>query len=165
MTTKKEPRVYWLLNSYDVMFGENKIYYLISICHSPTHANFQFNSNILTLTSGQPIKCQFTGGNSQIGETSFFSAADRAKSTDYSSKDNPRTLPADFGGHKGNYSILQIFKTEVCLSIKRTILLIKSRNGDLPLMSSQGNWAVSAALNILFGTKKWHYDEHLANTS
>ncbi|GFS51018.1 hypothetical protein TNCV_3277501 [Trichonephila clavipes] len=39
-----------------------------------------------------------TGGNSQIGETSLFSAADRAKSTDYSSKDNPRTLPANFGG-------------------------------------------------------------------
>ncbi|GFW46445.1 hypothetical protein TNCV_4811331 [Trichonephila clavipes] len=41
-----------------------------------------------------------TGGNSQIGETSVFSTADRAKSTDYSSKDNPRILPADFGGHE-----------------------------------------------------------------
>ncbi|GFU13274.1 copia protein [Trichonephila clavipes] len=39
-----------------------------------------------------------TGGNSQIGETSLFSTADRAKSTDYSSKDKPRILPADFGG-------------------------------------------------------------------
>ncbi|GFT05146.1 hypothetical protein TNCV_531851 [Trichonephila clavipes] len=39
-----------------------------------------------------------TGGNSQIGETSLFSTADRAKSTHYSSKDNPRILPADFGG-------------------------------------------------------------------
>ncbi|GFU54499.1 KRAB-A domain-containing protein 2 [Trichonephila clavipes] len=24
MTTKKEPRAHWLLNSYDVLFGENK---------------------------------------------------------------------------------------------------------------------------------------------
>ncbi|GFV42583.1 hypothetical protein TNCV_2562411 [Trichonephila clavipes] len=40
------------------------------------------------------------GGNSQIGETSLFShtTADCAKSTDYSSKDNPRILLADFGG-------------------------------------------------------------------
>ncbi|GFX30004.1 uncharacterized protein TNCV_2617151 [Trichonephila clavipes] len=38
------------------------------------------------------------GDNSQIGETSLFSTADCAKSTDYSSKDNPRILLADFGG-------------------------------------------------------------------
>ncbi|PRD28754.1 UNVERIFIED_CONTAM: Septin-7 [Trichonephila clavipes] len=46
------------------------------------------------LTSSYPR----TGGNSQIGETSLFSTADHAKSTDYSSKGNPPILPADFGG-------------------------------------------------------------------
>ncbi|GFV64698.1 hypothetical protein TNCV_4475981 [Trichonephila clavipes] len=42
------------------------------------------------------------GGNSQIGETSIFSTADCVKSTDYSSKDNPRILLADFGGENKN---------------------------------------------------------------
>ncbi|GFV01545.1 hypothetical protein TNCV_2961391 [Trichonephila clavipes] len=48
----------------------------------------------LELSSSYPR----TGGNSQIGETSLFSTVDRAKSTYYSSKANPRILPADFGG-------------------------------------------------------------------
>ncbi|GFW16172.1 hypothetical protein TNCV_4263371 [Trichonephila clavipes] len=47
-----------------------------------------------TLNRGLSSSYPRTGGNSQIGETSLFSTADRAKSTDYSSKDNPRILLA-----------------------------------------------------------------------
>ncbi|GFV40537.1 hypothetical protein TNCV_2500641 [Trichonephila clavipes] len=39
------------------------------------------------LNRGLSLNYPRTGGNSQIGETSLFSTADRAKSTDYSSKD------------------------------------------------------------------------------
>ncbi|GFV04788.1 integrase catalytic domain-containing protein [Trichonephila clavipes] len=55
-------------------------------------------SNGRILNRGLSSSYPRTGGNSQIGETSLFSTADRAKSSDYSSKDNPRILPADFGG-------------------------------------------------------------------
>ncbi|GFV79020.1 hypothetical protein TNCV_3687271 [Trichonephila clavipes] len=50
------------------------------------------------LKSGLSLSYLRNGGNSQIGETSLFSTADCAKSTDYSSKDNERILLADFGG-------------------------------------------------------------------
>ncbi|GFT72715.1 hypothetical protein TNCV_756111 [Trichonephila clavipes] len=52
------------------------------------------------LNSGLSSSYPRTGGNSQIGETFLFSTADPAKSMDYSSKDNPRILPANFGGHE-----------------------------------------------------------------
>ncbi|GFX24598.1 transposable element Tc1 transposase [Trichonephila clavipes] len=55
-------------------------------------------SNGRILNSGLSSSYPRNGGNSQIGETSLFSTADCAKSTDYSSKDNPRILLADFGG-------------------------------------------------------------------
>ncbi|GFV86206.1 hypothetical protein TNCV_672031 [Trichonephila clavipes] len=50
-------------------------------------------SNGRILNRGLSSSYSRTGGNSQIGETSLFSTADRAKSTDYSSKDNSRILP------------------------------------------------------------------------
>ncbi|GFV28103.1 hypothetical protein TNCV_677911 [Trichonephila clavipes] len=65
-----------------------------------------------------------TGGNSQIGETSLFSTADCAKSTDYSSKDNPRILLADFGGCCG------LMRTRPCVRPLRFSLQRGPRTGS-----------------------------------
>ncbi|GFV44542.1 nuclease HARBI1 [Trichonephila clavipes] len=84
-----------------------------------------------------------TEGNSQIGETSLFSTADRAKSTDYSSKDNPRILPADFGG------ISQPSTSREITDVSRALAELRPQYIYLPQTEEEVSAAHARARNVV----------------